>query len=186
MAPTEIARRWASDLSDEPSAAELRQMTVIANETVSVADRVQHVLHPITSFAVVPIFALANAGVVISSDAFSAEGASTVAAGVAVGLLAGKVVGIAGASALAVRLRVATLPEGTTWPQLVGVATVAGIGFTVSLFITGLAFDTADLQDAARISVLGASVAASVAGVGILWRAGRTVRRAAAPGAPVS
>jgi NhaA family Na+:H+ antiporter len=155
-------------------------MTVIANETVSVADRVQHVLHPITSFAVVPIFALANAGVAISAGAFDAEGASTVAAGIAVGLLVGKVVGIAGASALAVRLRLAKLPEGATWSQLVGVATVAGIGFTVSLFITGLAFDTADLQDAARIAVLGASAAASVAGVALLARAGRS----APPDAP--
>jgi NhaA family Na+:H+ antiporter len=173
LAPTDVAQRWAYDLSDEPSAGELREMTTIAKGTVSVAERVQHVLHPITSFAVVPIFALANAGVRISGDALTTPGAGSVAAGVAAGLIVGKTVGITGASALAVRLRLAKLPDHITWPQLTGVASVAGIGFTVSLFITGLAFDRADLENAARLAVLAASVMAAAIGTAILYRASR-------------
>jgi NhaA family Na+:H+ antiporter len=175
-APAEVARQWAQDLSDEPTAGEMREMTVMAHETVSVAERLQNLLHPITSFVVVPIFALANAGVRVTGDALSAPGATAVAGGVAVGLLVGKTVGIAGASALAVRLRVARLPDGLTWRQVVGVGAVAGIGFTVSLFITGLAFDDAALQDAARLAVLATSVVAAAAGSAILALGSRPAR----------
>ncbi|HKY67690.1 MAG TPA: Na+/H+ antiporter NhaA [Acidimicrobiales bacterium] len=167
-APTEVAREWAQDLSDEPSASELREMTVMAHETVSVAERLQNLLHPLTGFVIVPIFALANAGVRVTGDALSAPGATAVAGGVAVGLLVGKTVGIAGASALAVRLRLARLPDGLSWRQVVGVGAVAGIGFTVSLFITSLAYDAPELQDAARLAVLATSVVAAVAGSAIL------------------
>jgi Na+:H+ antiporter, NhaA family len=173
IAPAEVARRWAGDLSDEPSAAELREMTIIAKESVSVAERVQLGLHPLTSFVVVPIFALANAGVEVTSDAFAPSGAATVAAGVALGLIVGKTVGVAGAGLLAVRLGWAQLPEGATRLQVVGIAVVAGIGFTVSLFITGLAFGDPDLQAAARLSVLGASAIASVIGAAVLVLATR-------------
>jgi Na+:H+ antiporter, NhaA family len=178
LAPTEVARRWAADLSDEPSAGELREMTTIARETVSVAERVQHVLHPIVSFFVVPVFALANAGVRMSADALSAPGAGSVAAGIVVGLVVGKAVGVTGASALAVRLGLARLPRGVAWSQLAGVAVVAGIGFTVSLFITDLAFDRTDLQNAARLAVLAASVVAAVLGGAWLHRSGRSGRSA--------
>jgi NhaA family Na+:H+ antiporter len=171
LAPTEVARRWANDLSDEPTAPELHEMTTMAKETVSVAERVQHVLHPLTSFAVVPIFALANAGVRITSDAFAAPAAGTVAAGVAIGLVAGKVIGITGATALAVRLRLARLPDDITRAQLTGAAALAGIGFTVSLFITGLAFDQPALQNAARLAVLATSALAAALGTVILFRA---------------
>jgi Na+:H+ antiporter, NhaA family len=171
LAATEVAKRWASDLSDEPTAGELREMTTMAKETVSVAERVQHTLHPITSYAVVPIFALANAGVPVTTDALDAPGTTTVAAGVLVGLVIGKAIGITAASALATRLRLARLPDDLTWPQLLGAAIIAGIGFTVSLFITGLAFDDTDLQDAARLAILTASVLASLLGAGILHRA---------------
>jgi NhaA family Na+:H+ antiporter len=173
IAPAEVARRWAGDLSDEPSAAELREMTIIAKESVSVAERVQLGLHPLTSFVVVPIFALANAGVEVTSDAFAPSGAATVAAGVALGLIVGKTVGVAGAGLLAVRLGWAQLPEGATRLQVVGIAVVAGIGFTVSLFITGLAFDDPELQAAARLAVLGASAIASVIGAAVLVLAAR-------------
>ena len=173
VASADVARRWAYDLSDEPSAAELREMTTIAKDTVSVAERVQHVLHPLVSFAVVPIFALANAGVRVTGDALTKPGAASVALGVFFGLTAGKLVGITSASALAVRLRLAKLPDDVTWPHIAGAATVAGIGFTVSLFITGLAFDSQHLQNAARLAVLAASIAAALAGTAVLFRAGR-------------
>ena len=168
LAPREVAERWAADMSDEPTAGEMREMTIIANETVSVAERLQHLLHPLTSFVVVPIFALANAGVRITSDALDAPGAGAVALGVAAGLLVGKTVGIAGATALAVRSGLARLPEGVTQRHVFGVAMIAGIGFTVSLFITGLAFDRADLQNAARLAVLVTSVVAAGLGSAVL------------------
>jgi NhaA family Na+:H+ antiporter len=168
LAPAQVAREWAQDLADEPSATEMRQMMTMARETVSVTERLEELLHPVTSFVVVPVFALANAGVPIGAGAFDAPGTERVAAGVALGLLAGKVLGITGACALAVRLGVARLPEAVTWLQIAGVATVAGIGFTVSLFIGDLAFDDAALADAARLAVLVTSVVAAAAGLGVL------------------
>ncbi len=178
-APREVAEQWAADMSDDPSADEMRQMTIIANETVSEAERLQHLLHPITSFIVVPIFALANAGVRLTAEALDAPDAGAVALGVAVGLLVGKTVGITGAAALAVRLRLARLPEGLTWRDIAGVATIAGIGFTVSLFITGLAFDRPDLQNAARLAVLVTSVVAAGLGSAVLLAGRRDPRPSA-------
>ena len=172
-APSDVARTWAGDLSDEPTAAELRSLTTVATEAVSVAERVQHRLHPVTSFVVVPIFALANAGVRVSGDALGGAGAGRVALGVALGLVVGKPLGITAASWLAVRSGLASLPAGVRWPQLAGAGAVAGIGFTVSLFIAGLAFDRPELDTAARIAVLAASVTASVVGVTALTLAGR-------------
>jgi NhaA family Na+:H+ antiporter len=180
-----VARDWAGDLSDEPSAGEMQSLTAVAKETVSVAERVQHQLHPLTSFVVVPIFALANAGVRVSGDALAAPGAGRVAAGVALGLVVGKAVGVTAASALAVRLRLGTLPPGVTWPQVLGVAVVAGVGFTVSLFVAGLAFDDPSLEDGAKLAVLVASVVASLAGAAVLAVAARGRRRADPPGTVV-
>jgi len=140
----------------------------------SVADRLQHVLHPVSSFLIVPVFAVANAGVRIEGGVFEGSGTARVAAAVAVGLVLGKLAGILGATWLAVRSGLGRLPEGGNWGQMAGVAAVAGIGFTVSLFISGLAFDTAELESAAKIGVLGASVAAAVLGSLLLLQATRS------------
>jgi Na+:H+ antiporter, NhaA family len=181
LAPAEVARDWAQDMSDEPTAAEMRSLTTVAQETVSVAERVQHQLHPLTSFVVVPIFALANAGVRVTGDALAPAGAGRVMAGVVVGLVVGKVVGITGATALAVRLGLSRLPDGVSWPQVVGVAAVAGVGFTVSLFVADLAFDTPALDDAAKFGVLAASALASLVGAAVLVVAERRSERLAEP-----
>lgn len=166
-----VARQWAEDLSDEPSPAELEAMTRLASTTVSPAERLEHLLHPWTSFLVVPLFAVANAGVRLRADAVDAPGAIAVAVGVVVGLVVGKTIGITAAVWLAVRTGLARLPEGTTWPMLVGLATIAGMGFTVSLFITELAFGEGPLQDAGKIGVLAASALAAVVGAAVLRRA---------------
>jgi len=169
-----VARRWASDLADEPRPDELEAMTRLAKTSVSPAERLEHLLHPWTSFLVVPLFALANAGVVIRSDSFDAPGAGRVAAGVVIGLVVGKVVGITGAVWLAVRSGLGRLPVGATWPMLVATATLAGIGFTVSLFISELAFADGSLQAAAKIGVLGASaLAAAIGALGLIAAARR-------------
>jgi NhaA family Na+:H+ antiporter len=113
--------------------------------------------------------------VVIERGAFDAPGAGAVALGIGVGLVAGKVIGITGATWLAVRTGAGRLPSGVTVRQLIGVAGVAGIGFTVSLFIAGLAFppEAPGLEAAAKIGVLIASVVAAVVGSAILLTAPR-------------
>lgn len=174
LAPSAVAREWAQDLADEPSPGELVGMTRLAKESVSVAERLAHQLHPFTSFVVVPLFALANAGVVLSGGAFSAPGTGAVAAGVVLGLVVGKVMGISAFSWLAVRLGWGTLPADSGWGQLVGIATLAGIGFTVSLFIAGLAFDDPELVAAAKVGILAASAIAAAIGSLVLIRLARS------------
>jgi NhaA family Na+:H+ antiporter len=173
LIPAVVARDWAGDLTDDPSPAELDAMTRLARTAVSPAERLEHLLHPWTSFVVVPIFALANAGVAVRGDSFDAPGSALVAAGVVLGLVAGKTVGIAGATWLAVRTGMGRLPEGATWPMVAGIGAIGGIGFTVALFIAELAFDPGTLQDAAKIGVLTASTLAAVLGAAVLGRACR-------------
>jgi NhaA family Na+:H+ antiporter len=139
--------------------------------SVSACDRLIDSLHPWTSFLVIPLFALANAGVVLSADALTQP--SAVLVGVLLGLVVGKLVGISAFSWLAVRLGFGRLPTGARWGHVIGVAAVAGIGFTVSLFITSLAFDEADLQSDAKIGTLSASVIAALIG----WLVFSTVGR---------
>jgi NhaA family Na+:H+ antiporter len=122
------------------------------------------------------VFALANAGIVLSTDAVSSP--SAVLAGVAAGLVVGKLVGVAAFSWLAIRVGLGRLPEGARWGHIVGVACVAGIGFTVSLFVTGLAFDSPTLQDDAKIGTLLASIVAAATGATVLAVTARRERRA--------
>ncbi len=164
LAPAAVAREWAEDLADEPSPGELVGMTRLAKASVSVAERLAHALHPFTSFVVVPIFALANAGVAVSAAALSGGGTAAVATGVVLGLVVGKVVGITAFSWLTVRLGLGTLPPEVGWGQIVGIAAIAGIGFTVSLFIAGLAFDDPALVDGAKLGILIASTIAALLG----------------------
>ncbi|MGI9120156.1 MAG: Na+/H+ antiporter NhaA [Acidimicrobiales bacterium] len=173
LAPAAVAREWADDLADEPSPEELAAMTRLAKASVSVAERLEHQLHSVTSFVIVPLFALANAGVVISAAVFDAPDATAVAAGVVLGLVVGKVVGISAFSWLAVRLGVGTLPSGVRWGQLIGIAALAGVGFTVSLFIAGLAFDEVELQAPAKVGILTASAIAAAVGSAVLVRLAR-------------
>jgi NhaA family Na+:H+ antiporter len=144
----------------------------------SVAERLESALHPWTSFGVVPLFALANAGVMVSAGALADTFTSGVGGGIMLGLVLGKPLGITAASWLAVRLGLGRLPEGVSWRQLIAVAAVAGIGFTVSLFIAGLAFDDAELRDMATLAILVASVLAALLGAALSTAAGATRRRA--------
>ncbi len=172
-APDGTAREWAADLGDDPTADELRTMTTLARSSTSVAERLQHDLHPWTSFVIVPIFALANAGVSLDRAAVADAAGSPVALGIVAGLVVGKLVGISAFSWLALRLGLGALPAGVRFAQLVAVAVVAGIGFTVSLFVADLAFASAALQDDARIGVIAASLLASLLGATALALTGR-------------
>jgi NhaA family Na+:H+ antiporter len=135
-----------------------------ARETVSPLDRLENVLHPWVAFGIMPVFALANAGVKIDGSAI----ANPVAYAVAVGLFLGKPLGIVGFSWIAVRLGVARLPTGVTWPVLLGGGCLAGIGFTMSLFIAGLALE-GDLLHAGKAGTLIGSLASAIVGSVLLW-----------------
>jgi NhaA family Na+:H+ antiporter len=134
---------------------------------VPVLERLELRLHPLSSFVIVPIFALANAGVVLSGGAVEHALSSRVTIGIVAGLVIGKFVGIFGATTVAVRARIGALPEGIDLHQLAGVAVLGGIGFTVSLFIADLAFRGQAIDDA-KIGVLAASVIAAVVGTIVL------------------
>jgi Na+:H+ antiporter, NhaA family len=155
-------------LTDLSSVAAARQTATMARQSVSVVEWLEHVLHPWSSFVIVPLFALANAGVTISSDALSDAVTSRIALGVLVGLVVGKLAGITAFTWLATRLGIGVLPEGATWRGITGVAAVAGIGFTVSLFISSLAFDDVALQDEAKIGILAAAVVSGALGALVL------------------
>ena len=172
--PASVARQWATDLSEEPDQAELASMTRMVRSAVSPAERLERMLHPWTSFLVIPVFALANAGVAVGGSSLQAPGASGVAFGVGAGLVVGKTVGITGASWLGVRSGLGRLPKGASWPMMTGIAAAGGIGFTVSLFIAELAFESASLRDASKIGVLAGSVLAAALAALIL---GRSCRR---------
>ena len=156
-----ISGAWAS-------APEVRRASFDVREQVSVADRLADLLHPWTSFLIVPVFALANAGVQLSGDAFVEGLRSPVALGIAAGLVLGKLVGVSSFAWFAVRSGVCSLPRGTTWAQMVGIAGVAGIGFTVSLFITNLAFTDNDIIDQSKLGIIVASLVAAIVGSAIL------------------
>jgi Na+/H+ antiporter NhaA len=163
----------ASELSEQPDAESVRAVTLQTKEVVSVAERLEHLLHPWTSFVVIPLFALGNAGVILSVEGFRSALGSSVTIGIAIGLLFGKTVGITGMSWLAMRLRLGELPDDVTLGHLVGGAAVAGIGFTVSLFITALAFTDNGLVAEAKIGVILGSVISAGVGASVLWARGR-------------
>jgi NhaA family Na+:H+ antiporter len=143
-------------------------LSAVARESVAPLDRLERALHPWTSFVVVPLFALANSGIRFAGIDIGAALTHPVTLGTAVGLVAGKLIGISAFTWLAVRLGWGRLPHGTGWRQVIGVAAVAGIGFTVALFIDGLAFADPALADRARLGIFTGSLAAGVLGYLVL------------------
>jgi NhaA family Na+:H+ antiporter len=122
----------------------------------------EHRLQPWTSWIVVPVFALANAGVSLTASQFRDAVTSPVTVGVVLGLVAGKVIGITGASWIACRTGFAELPSEARWRDVVGTALLGGIGFTVSLFITELAFGASSLASDAKVGIFAAALVATV------------------------
>ncbi len=180
------AIRIAEATDDEPDspdadAGHWRRLAWLSREAVSPLERVQHSLHQWSSFVVLPIFALANAGIALDRASFEAAADTPVALAVALGLLIGKTVGLTLGAALAVGLGLSVLPAGVRWAHVVGVGALAGIGFTVSLFITGLAYDDPDVVAASKIGVLGGSTLAAILGIALLVMIGRRSGPAATP-----
>jgi len=136
----------------------------------------EHQLHPIVGLLVLPVFALANAGVTLDGDLL-ATAREPLTQGIVLGLVVGKPVGIVAMSMLAVRTRLASLPEGVGWRHVVGAGCLSGIGFTMALFIGGLAFTDDALVGATKTGILAASLVSAVVGLAIL----RTGPRATAP-----
>ena len=146
------------------------QMAAYVREVASPLDRIEHRLGPWVAFVIVPIFALANAGVKVSTEGLD----QNVFAGVFFGLVVGKLVGVVAFTWLAVRLGVGRLPPRTTWGHVIGIGATAGIGFTVALFVAGLSFDEPDLLRSAKLGILAASTVAGVLGYTLLRRASRS------------
>lgn len=148
----------------------VRSIRHVAHEGLSPLERLEEGMAPISAFVVVPIFALANAGIHITGESIDAALNSNIAWGIFLGLLLGKVVGIVGASALAIRLGIAFKPEQLRWSHLGGAALLAGIGFTVAIFIANLSFGSGetDLLEGAKIGIFAASIVAAVLGFAML------------------
>jgi len=143
---------------------ELSKLRFLLAESVPVVERLQHTLHPLSAYVVLPVFAFANAGVDLRGGVLGNSLDSVVALGVAAGLVLGKPLGVLLGAFLGVKLGLATLPDRVGWRLVTGAGMVAGIGFTVSLFISGLSFDHPMLGDEAKVGILAGSLVAAVLG----------------------
>jgi NhaA family Na+:H+ antiporter len=151
-------------LSNPDHHTAVEELEALCREVQPPLIQIEHALHGVVAFAIMPVFALANAGVTLSGGALAAGVASPVALGAILGLVVGKPLGIMGFSWLAIRLGIASYPDGVTPRMLLGAGILGGIGFTMALFIAGLAFPDAALLDAAKVGVLVASTVSGVAG----------------------
>jgi hypothetical protein len=147
--------------------ARIASLSPRITRSLSPNERLQHALHPWTSFVVVPLFALANAGIELSAASLERASTSPLAIGVVAGLVLGKPIGIAAGAWLATRRPLGGLAIAVPWPSLIATASVGGIGFTVSLLIAELSYSGAMLEDA-KLGILGASITAALIGSGLL------------------
>jgi NhaA family Na+:H+ antiporter len=139
-----------------------RHLEDVEDGSVSVIEWLEHKFHPVSTFLVVPIFAFANTGVVITNESIKAASQSLIAWGIFFGLVVGKPLGVLSAALLARRLKVAELPDGVNRSSLLATGSAAGIGFTVAIFIANLAFDDSVTQDIAVLAVIVASVVSAL------------------------
>ncbi|WP_353155519.1 Na+/H+ antiporter NhaA [Herminiimonas fonticola] len=184
--PLEMASKAVKDLLNHSGggkpdphhlAQPLKQLRQAQRDLLPPVSRVQMALHPYVAFGIMPIFALANAGVSLNGIDLSANGSMVVMLGVLVALVLGKPLGIIGASVLAVRMGWCALPPGVSWGGVCLVGLLAGIGFTMSIFIATLAFTDANLLGAAKLGILLASLSAAILGLG--WGVLQARRKAA-------
>ncbi|MEO6652746.1 MAG: Na+/H+ antiporter NhaA [Ilumatobacteraceae bacterium] len=158
----------ADELAENPTVTNALRVSEQAKATVSVVEWLEHKLHPYSAFMVVPIFALANAGIRIPTNEIGAAMSDPVTWGVILGLVVGKTVGVTAFTLIAVAFKVGSLPPGVTPRYVLGAGALAGIGFTVSLFVTELAFGEEAVGTDARLGVLIASLLAALIGTAIL------------------
>jgi NhaA family Na+:H+ antiporter len=139
----------------------------IEDGSVSVIEWLEHKFHPVSTFLVVPIFAFANTGVVITSESIKGASQSLIAWGIFFGLVIGKPLGVLLAAIAAKRSTLAEFPEGATNSSILATGSAAGIGFTVAIFIADLAFDDVQTQDIAVLAVIVASVVSALLSVAL-------------------
>jgi Na+/H+ antiporter NhaA/predicted DsbA family dithiol-disulfide isomerase len=165
---TELTRSFR----EQPTPELARSAQLGVSSAISANERLQYRLHPWTSFVIVPLFALANAGIHVDGDLLADAVTSPVTLGILVGYVVGKPVGILGGTWLTSRPWVTGIRPALSWPVIFGGGAVAGIGFTVSLLISSIAFEGQQLEEA-KLGVLGAAILASVLG----WLAFRSIAR---------
>ncbi|MEM7287547.1 MAG: Na+/H+ antiporter NhaA [Actinomycetota bacterium] len=163
--------QWLREKGDDLYGVDIQYAAFHMRESTPVSERLENAIHPISSFVIIPIFALANAGVDLGGGILGDAAQSSVTWGVALGLVAGKVLGITAFTMVGQRLPFTSAPQGMTRAHLLGLASVAGIGFTVSLFITGLAFEDEALIAQSKIGILFASLTAGLIGLVVLRHA---------------
>ena len=172
LAPVTPRRRTGTiDAEQLAASTDVRKAAAVSQQakwTVSIVEWLEHRLHPWSAFVVVPIFALANAGIKVPASAIGDAMTNTVTWGVILGLVVGKTIGISGATLLAVALKIGRLPEGVTTRYVIGAGTLGGVGFTVSLFVTELAFGDEIIGTDARLGVLIGSLLAALIGSAIM------------------
>ncbi|MGY1636100.1 Na+/H+ antiporter NhaA [Geodermatophilus sp. SYSU D00742] len=184
VAEVEDAARLTRAYRQSPNPEFARAARLSIDRSVSASERLQQLWQPWTSFVIVPVFALANAGVALTGETLRAALTSPVTLGVIGGLVLGKLLGILLGTVVAVRCGLGELAPGLTGWQLAGGAALSGIGFTISLFIVDLALEDERLADQARVGVLTASLLAALLGWGLFRLADRR-RPAGATGRPV-
>jgi Na+/H+ antiporter NhaA len=164
-ADLEAASESFRSFREQPTPELARTAQLSLTSAISANERLQYRLHPWTSYAIVPLFALANAGITFSADLLSAAAGSAVTLGIVLGYVVGKPLGIVGASWLATRRAFGRQRLPVSWPGLGGIGAVAGIGFTVSLLISSLAFE-GRLLDEAKIGILAGAILSSLSAWG--------------------
>jgi len=147
--------------------SEIEELNVHAHTPLQ---RLEHALHPVTTYFILPVFALSNAGVRIEGNVMDMI-LHPISIGIGAGLIIGKFLGISLFSFIAVKLRIASLPDGVGWNHILGVALLAGVGFTMSMFISELAFDVHDHKQIAKVGIMAASLIAAIGGMIWLSRA---------------
>jgi NhaA family Na+:H+ antiporter len=167
----------AHDPDTELSEATIWEASRLAREAVSPLARLEEQMHPWSAYVVLPLFALANAGVAVSLAGIGDALTGQIGLGIALGLVVGAPLGGIALAWGVVRTGRARLADGLDWSAIAGVAPLKGIGFTVAIFISVLAFEDEALQDEAKLAILIASAVAGVIGVSALWIRGRAVRR---------
>jgi len=168
LALADMAGELRENGEGEAEAHDLRLLAFAAREAVSPLDRLETVLHPWVGFAIMPLFALANAGVPVNAQSI----ADPIAMAVMLGLFLGKPAGVMLFSWLAIRVGIARLPESVSWTMMTGAGILAGIGFTMSLFVAGLGLEEGHLA-AGKVGTLAGSVASAIAGAVTLGLATR-------------
>ncbi|MCW0213302.1 MAG: Na+/H+ antiporter NhaA [Pseudonocardia sp.] len=169
----------------DPTPSRALAAQVAVTEAVSPNERLQLKVQPWSSYVIVPLFVLANAGVVLDRETLSAAFASPITWGIIVGLVVGKPIGVTLATWVALRTGIGRVPDTLRWGQLAGGATLAGIGFTVALFVTELALDDVLLQSEAKIGILVGSIVAAILGWLVFRVAGERGGQCSPSGLPV-